>query len=371
MARIIYALSGQGRGHSSRVMAISGALRERGHEVIHCCGGTAREVLESRGESVIPVSHLGQVVERNELKIARTLMLNSRNIFYQKRIVDDLASDFEKVGADLVISDFEAFAPKAADKLNIPVLSFNHQEIVTRTNYEIPSQCKLQATFTSMAIKLIAPKNPVHTLLSSFFYPPLRDPEKTTLIGPIIRPAVQDLEISIDDHVLVYFNQPVDSEDILHEFANCDHNFIVYNFPDSVRSQQFRNITFKQPSIDGFLEDLASCKAIICTAGFTLISEALYIGKPILVLPNKGIFEQTLNAYFLKISGLGNAMLDDRPNADSISRFLQTACVPENYRRRVDCGNERAIACIESVLKQHCNSATSNATNNRLQPASA
>ncbi len=34
MARIIYALSGQGRGHTSRVIAISDELRRRGHEVV-------------------------------------------------------------------------------------------------------------------------------------------------------------------------------------------------------------------------------------------------------------------------------------------------------------------------------------------------
>lgn len=371
MAKIIYALSGQGRGHSSRVTAISAALRDRGHTVVHCCGGTAREVLESHGEEVIPVPHLGQVVERNKLKIGRTLLLNTHNIVYQNRIVDDLAERLGTIGADLVITDFEAFAPKAADKLGIPVLSFNHQEIVTRTDYEIPSQCRLQARFTSMAIKLIAPNNPVHTLLSSFFYPPLRDPDSTTLIGPIIRPAVQNLKTSVKDHVLVYFNQPVDSEYILHEFAACDHRFIVYNFPESVTSRQFRNITFKTPSIDGFLADLASCKAIICTAGFTLISEALYIGKPILVLPNKGIFEQTLNAYFLKISGLGDALLDDRPDCSRISHFLKTACVPENYRPRIDCGNENAISCIESVIDKHCPSTSSELGNKRLQTASA
>ena len=55
MARIIYALSGQGRGHTSRVMAISDALRRRSHEVMFCCGGTAQEILKAQGEPVLPV----------------------------------------------------------------------------------------------------------------------------------------------------------------------------------------------------------------------------------------------------------------------------------------------------------------------------
>ncbi len=362
MARILYALSGQGRGHSSRVMAISRVLRSNGHEVIHCCGGTAREVLESQNESVLKVPHLSQVVEGNELKMVRTLFRNANQIFRLNKIVDDLVAELEQVNPDLVITDFEAFAPKAADRLNIPVLSFNHQEIVTQTTYDIPSQCRLQAASTSLAIKLVAPKNPVHTLLTSFFFPKVKSPESTTLIGPILRPEVMSLKNSVEDHVLVYFNQPVDSDSVLDEFAHCDEHFIVYNFPSSASHRTYGNITFKEPSIDGFLQDLSSCKAIVCTAGFTLISEALYIGKPILVVPNKGIFEQTLNAYFLKISGKGNAVLNGQPDRKDIKHFLETACIPANYKRRVDCGNMDAIRCIETVLKKYCPDSINTAT---------
>jgi UDP:flavonoid glycosyltransferase YjiC (YdhE family) len=39
-----------------------------------------------------------------------------------------------------------------------------------------------------------------------------------------------------------------------------------------------------------YLEELKACKAIIATAGFTLMSEALYLKKPYLALPLKGQF---------------------------------------------------------------------------------
>ena len=58
MARILYALSGQGRGHTSRVLAVSEALQARGHEVHFACGGQAREILTAQGHSVLAVPAL-------------------------------------------------------------------------------------------------------------------------------------------------------------------------------------------------------------------------------------------------------------------------------------------------------------------------
>ena len=105
MARIIYALSGQGRGHTSRVIAISDELRRRGHEVMFCCGGTAQEILETQGEPVLPqpnsalwraavVPGWGQLYNRQYLKIplvygglagftAAALYTNDRYLLYR------------------------------------------------------------------------------------------------------------------------------------------------------------------------------------------------------------------------------------------------------------------------------------------------
>ena len=64
-------------------------------------------------------------------------------------------------------------------------------------------------------------------------------------------------------------------------------------------------LTFRPFSEDGFLHDLASAKAVIATAGFTLISEAFYLRKPYLALPMNGQFEQQLNGFQLEKLGYG------------------------------------------------------------------
>ena len=351
MARIVYALSGQGRGHTSRVLAISDALRQRGHEVVFCCGGTARDIMESRGEQVIPVPALRQVIDDNQVRFVRTLACNLESILGLPFIVRRLAERFEAFGPDLVITDFEAFSPRAARRLGIPVLSFNHQQVVTELEYELPDRYRTTAALTALAIRLIAPSDPRHILLSSFFFAPLKRPDITTLVAPIIRPEVQALTPTEGDEVIVYYNQTEGAERVIDVLAQVEARFTLYNFVPPTDDEAYPNLTFKAPSIEEFAQDLAACRAVICTAGFTLISEALYLGKPLLVVPNRGIFEQTINAIFLQRNGLGAAVIE-RPLAPSdVEQFLSNIDV---YRARMAeqdvLGNAEAVRCIEALL---------------------
>ena len=67
------------------------------------------------------------------------------------------------------------------------------------------------------------------------------------------------------------------------------------------------------------MSDLASSKAVMATAGFTLMSEALWLKKPMLALPMAGQFEQQLNGHCLEQMGLGKNAPE--PNAGSRGRF--------------------------------------------------
>lgn len=326
-------------------------LGRRDHEILFLCGGTAHEVLSSRLRDVVEIPSLKQVVRGNQLCVRQTLVQNAHLIFNKPRIVDEVADILSGFRPDLVITDFEAFAPMAANRLGIPILSFNHQEIVTRTRYSLPLRYQAHALLTRATIRLVAPRNPAHTLLTSFYFPVLKDPSNTTLVRPIIRPAITRLVPRDEGHVLVYFNQTSGSEFVLDALRHIDAQFVVYNFaePDG---RSYRNIRFKDASVDEFLDDLAGCTAVLSTAGFTLTSEALYLGKPIMVVPNKGIFEQTLNALFLVKDGLGAAVCNRPLRTSDVSGFLdRRAHYAENIRDRGGSGNDDAVHCIEHILR--------------------
>ena len=79
-----------------------------------------------------------------------------------------------------------------------------------------------------------------------------------------------------------------------------------------------------------FLEDLKTSKAVFATAGFTLMTESIYLKKPYLALPMQGQFEQELNGLLLEMAGWGMNLREIRE--DAVAAFLYR--LPE-YRDRL------------------------------------
>jgi uncharacterized protein (TIGR00661 family) len=353
VARILYAFSAQGRGHRSRATTIGSALREQGHEVRYVCGGWAKPELEAEGEDPIEVPVLRQILHENRVRLRASVQANWKSVLGKGETIRALAKAFAQDGADFLITDFEAFSSRAADEIDLPILSFNHQQVVTHTRYSVSLRDRADAAFTSLIINLVAPKNAQRVLISTFFFPEIKDPEATRLIDPIIRPAVMATEATVGDHVLVYHNDSAGEESLLDELGRVDAPFLVYGFGDSPRGRHAGNLEFRAPSTEGFLTDLASARAVVCTAGFTLMAEAMHLGKPLLVTPNQGIFEQRLNALFLEKDRLGLAAIGRQPRADDVRRLLsRRAEFAGRLEDRRAVGNESALAEIESFARR-------------------
>ncbi|HLT39971.1 MAG TPA: glycosyltransferase family protein [Enhygromyxa sp.] len=355
MARIIYALTSQGRGHSSRVTAMAEALEARGHQLLFCAGGEARELLEAQGREVVDVPVLRHLMHNNHIRLWTSLAGMGMQSLRTLGVAGQLARRFAEFAPDLLISDFESYSIRAAGRIGLPLMCFNHQQVLTHTRYEVPDRYAWDAWVARLVVDTAMPRRPEHVLISSFFYPPLRDSKAATLVAPILRRAVREITPTAGEHVLVYHNDPTGVVGLLEAMSAIpDQRFVAYNFeaPADAGSRH-ANIEFKTPDVDGFLADLASARAVVSTAGFTLISEALYLGKPMLLMPNGGIFEQTLNAIYLEREGLGEAVMHRVPGVDDLRGFLDR-CHRYADRRseRLRCGNDDAVACIEAVLER-------------------
>jgi uncharacterized protein (TIGR00661 family) len=106
------------------------------------------------------------------------------------------------------------------------------------------------------------------------------------------------------------------------------------------------NVTFRKFDEDQFLVDLASARAVICNGGYTLMSEALHLGKPILSVPLRRHGEQQLNALYLEALGLGRRAKNPDANIfrDFLSRLPQPARVPS--------GNPLAFETIDNLIAE-------------------
>ena len=64
------------------------------------------------------------------------------------------------------------------------------------------------------------------------------------------------------------------------------------------------NVRFFPASAEGFLQSMAASSGVLCGAGFETAAEALFLRKPLLVIPQQSQYEQACNAHCLADMGV-------------------------------------------------------------------
>jgi uncharacterized protein (TIGR00661 family) len=138
------------------------------------------------------------------------------------------------------------------------------------------------------------------------------------------------------EHVLVYVTSPAPALAKLLGSVRCP--FVAYGFG---REGQIGNVLYRKPGMDQFLEDLIGAKAVIANAGFSLMTEALHLGKPCLAIPIEHQFEQIFNAYWLDKMGYGTYW--EELNKERVESFLYNL---PGYRERLAAYPRRGNAAL-------------------------
>ena len=125
-----------------------------------------------------------------------------------------------------------------------------------------------------------------------------------------------------------------------------DERFIVYGFD---RASKEKDLEFKKFNEKEFLNDLKGCKAVICNGGFTFISEAIYLKKPILSLPINGHFEQILNAIYIKKMNYGEFYRD--LDVSKIKSFIKNIGKYNTVKNKQN-KNNLALKTIDRIIQE-------------------
>jgi len=296
MARIVYGVSGEGSGHSSRAREILAHLIRAGHvvKVASYDRGYKNlagdfDVFETEGLTLKSVD--------NKISVVKTFTDNVARLSDGVRKLRELRTKlFKEFRPDVVITDFEPMTAYSAGSFDVPLITIDNQHRMRYMRYPLPDRLRKEALVTESVIRLMVPKPDV-SLVTTFYVGELKN-ERTFLFPPILRREVLELEARDDEeggHVLVYFTHGFETfHDHLRSLSR--ERFVIYGAGEDGTEG---NLTFKPFSSAGFLADLASARAVIATAGFTLMTESLHLAKPMLALPMKGQFEQELNALLL------------------------------------------------------------------------
>lgn len=314
---IFYCICGEGMGHAIRSSVILERIKEK-YDVYIFSSDRAYNYLNSKFDNVYEIGGFNTVYINNKVNNLKTLSnALKRNPTNMKIGYETLYKKARELRPDAIVTDFEIYATMVSKLLDIPLISLDNIHMITQTKIHYPASKRMEMLKAKGVIKTYVVKPKVH-ILTSFFYPPVRAKKNAVIYPPVIREDILKLKPSNGDHIIVYQTSKESGKLVRKLKALKNENFIVYGFNVNKTDG---NLTYKEFNEDVFYEDLASAKAVICNGGFTFISEAISLKKPIYSVPAIGNFEQTLNGYYVQRLGYGE--YHEVMNATRVKSFLE------------------------------------------------
>lgn len=324
---VFYCVCGEGMGHAIRSGVIIDRIKEK-YDVYVFSSDRAYEYLNSKFDNVYEIGGFNTVYINNKVNNLKTLSdALKRNPTNMRVGYEKLYKKARELRPDVIVTDFEIYATMVSKLLYIPLISLDNIHMITQTKYHYPANKRLEMIKAKGVVKTYVVKPKIH-ILTSFFYPKIRARKNAVLYPPVIREDILKLEPTKGDHVIVYQTSRESVKLVKRLKKLQNEKFIVYGFN---KNQVDGNLTYKEFNEDEFYDDLASSKAVICNGGFTFISEAISLKKPIYSVPALGNFEQTLNGYYVQRLGYGE--YHEYMNAGKVKRFLKN--LPK-YQKKLD-----------------------------------
>lgn len=349
--RILYGVVGEGMGHATRSRVLLEALT-REHEVHIVVSGRAQQYLARSFQNVHGIWGLTLAYEGNSVKKWQTVLQNLQGAV--AGLPGNIRRYFELVEQfrpEVVISDFETFSYLFAKAHRLPVISVDNMQIINRCSHEAGLLAGYEDSFEATRA-IVKGKLPgaFHYLVTTFFYPPVRK-ERTTLAPSILRPDILEAKSEPGEHLLVYQTATTNTQlPVILQQSGVPCR--IYGVRRHITADEVEgNLTYRPFSEQGFIEDLRTARAVVAGGGYTLMSEAVYLHKPVLSIPVEGQFEQIINGLYLERLGYG--MHARHLTADTLREFL--ARVPrcqEALKGYTQEGNTQMLTALREQLER-------------------
>jgi len=331
--RVLCGVNGEGMGHATRSEVVIGRLLARGHDVRVVASGRAfrhlRERLPRVDEIFGPSFALASGEIRRWATLGRNVAAGPRELPATLRHWTALVHDWRP---DVVVTDFEPLSALYARGAHVPLVSVDNINMLVRCEHDEEIVGAELADFVlARAITRAMLPTAGDYVVTTFFRPRVLL-GRTTLVPPIVRPEVVAAAPERGEHLLVY--------------ASGDHGLL-----DALDGLPVRVYGMRGAPAAGFLDDLRTARAVITGGGFSLLSEAIYLRKPVLSVPLQGQFEQLMNARYLARAGFG--MCAPAAGPAELAEFLRRLPAYEAaLAGYVQDGNRVALDTIEARVSQ-------------------
>ena len=364
-ARCLFIVQGEGRGHMTQALAFKKTLEYNGYIVSAVMVGSSvkRQIPDFFTKGIgVPVYMFQSpnFITDKDVKSIKILKCISYNIkllpvfLKNLKLINNKVKEFKP---DLIINFYEPLTGlyKLIYNSRIPVVSVAHQYVYLHPEFKFPKEGFWQKMAIKFFTRLTALGSKKKFAIS--FYPLRNQSSKLIVIPPLLRKSIYRLKPLSEDFFLTYILNKGLSNDII-EWHKTRPDVMMHCFWDRTDVEEEykydETLTFHKLNDEKFLQLMASCKGFITTAGFESVCEAMYLKKPIFMMPVKGHYEQYCNARDANKVGAG--MFNDdfiiNPFVDALPFNYQKN---SQYREWVKMNQEIIIDQINELVSSRMN----------------
>jgi uncharacterized protein (TIGR00661 family) len=328
--KIFYGICGEGMGHAGRSLALIERLAALGHQVTVFTFGDALRLLTSSGYQPVPIDGLRFSVARDGGVDAWRSCGNLASYLRRRHQSIDLIRQLALVEQpDLFVTDFEPLTAIVAAAMRTPCVSVDNQHRFCHPlGSEFPWFLQIYSRLAGEFVRHWI-RRPRQCIVAVFHRCPAS--RYYQHVDVLLRDRITRVEPSDGDHVLLYGRGELGRR-LADVASRVNQRFLAYGFVAAPAP----NIEYRPTDNDSFVAALASCQAVITSAGQQLIGESRYFGKPLLVVPMPKQHEQEINAHYVKREGLGDFCALAELSEERIRAFLRSRFTRQRTASGVD-----------------------------------
>jgi uncharacterized protein (TIGR00661 family) len=319
MGKFIFTVQGEGRGHLTQAISLTQLAREAGHEVVGYAVGSfqGRKIpaffKEFIGDTPLiqyesPSINYGK---GKSVQLGKTAFQAFRRFRTYWQSACQLQEFIEELQPDGLVNFYESITGlyflKTGSKL--PCMSVGHQYLLLNRHFQSIPEKKLDQFLLHLNTKITAIGS--QKLVGLSFRPMASDETKNiSVVPPLLRQEIKTLQPEQGMRWLVYLTHFRLADEIM-AWSNKNPEIQLDCFWDNpARREEYaysKNLTFHPIDAEKYLQKMQGCRGLISTAGFESVAEAMYLGKPVMMVPVPNHIEQMINAYDGELSGAGIA----------------------------------------------------------------
>jgi uncharacterized protein (TIGR00661 family) len=346
----------------TQALSLKQILARNGHEVCAVCVGKSR----SRTIPKFFTDRIGAPVfsfdspnfktdpERRGVSIIGTALENLRRLPLFARSIRRLHRTIRSFQPDVIVNFFEVLiALYAAICPSTPrMVCIGHQYLMLHPQFVFPELNALAKRGMLLFVRMCGLGADLRLGLSFRKMPGVKR-QKLVVVPPLLRSELTRLNPVTEDLLLVYVLNDGYANDLAGKQCRCPEVKICgfwdrKGAPKVIQVQE--NLVFHQLDDIAFMEAMSRCRGLMCTAGFESVCEAMYLGKPVYMMPAGRQMEQQCNALDASFSGAGIWGCDF-----DIERFLEYlprhAGNASEFREWVDSGQSLYPALFQAVTR--------------------